>query len=88
MWLRERSHIAPSSFRSDQWEKHPHKRGVPVVLLHLKEWRETLPCVGYTIRGEVLRVEGTTYVVKRQDGKEVSWQTDQTREKPDIAKEI
>jgi hypothetical protein len=33
---------------------------------------------GYTIRGEVLRVEGNTYVVRRQDGKEVSLQTDQT----------
>ena len=40
--------------------------------------------VGRTIRGEVLRVEGTTYVVKRQDGKEVSLHTDQTKEKPDI----
>ena len=39
---------------------------------------------GYTIRGEVLRVEGNTYVVKRQDGKEVRLQTDQTTEKPDI----
>ena len=33
---------------------------------------------GYTIRGEVLRVEGNTYVVRKQDGKEVSLQTDQT----------
>lgn len=32
---------------------------------------------GYTIRGEVLRVEGNTYVVRKQDGKEVSLQTDQ-----------
>lgn len=39
---------------------------------------------GYTIRGEVLRVEGNTYVVKSQDGKEVSLQTDQATEKPDI----
>ena len=39
---------------------------------------------GYTIRGEVLRVEGNTYVVKSQDGKEVSLQTDQTMEKPAI----
>ena len=33
---------------------------------------------GYTIRGEVLRVEGNTYVVRGQDGKEVNLQTDQT----------
>jgi hypothetical protein len=39
---------------------------------------------GYTIRGQVLRVEGNTYVVKSQDGKEVSLQTDQTMEKPAI----
>ena len=32
---------------------------------------------GYTIRGEVLRVDGNTYVVRKQDGKEVSLQTDQ-----------
>ena len=39
---------------------------------------------GHTIRGEVLRVEDNTYVVKKQDGKEVSLHTDQTKEKPDI----
>ena len=33
------------------------------------------------IQGEVLRVEGDTYVVKGQDGKEVSLQIDQTTEK-------
>ena len=36
---------------------------------------------GYTIRGEVLRVEGNTYDVRKQDGKEVSLQTD----KPNIS---
>ena len=36
------------------------------------------------IQGELLRVEGNTYVVKGQDGKEVSLQTDQTTEKIDI----
>ena len=36
------------------------------------------------IQGEVLRVEGNTYVVKGKDGKEVSLQTDQTTEKIDI----
>jgi len=33
---------------------------------------------GYTIRGEVLRVEGNTFVVRRQDGNEVSLKTDRT----------
>ncbi len=37
---------------------------------------------GHTIRGEVLRVEGNTYVVRDQDGKEVSMHTDQTTAKP------
>jgi hypothetical protein len=37
-----------------------------------------------TIQGEVLRVEGNTYVVKGKDGKEVSLQTDQTTEKINI----
>ena len=36
------------------------------------------------IQGEVLRVTGNTYFVKGQDGKEVSLQTDQNTEKPDI----
>jgi len=36
------------------------------------------------IQGELLRVEGNTYVVKGQDGKEVGLQTDQTTEKIDI----
>ncbi|HKO30046.1 MAG TPA: hypothetical protein VJU54_02820 [Nitrospiraceae bacterium] len=36
------------------------------------------------IQGEVLRVEGHTYFVKLQDGKEVNLQVDQTTEKPDI----
>lgn len=37
---------------------------------------------GHTIRGEVLRVEGNTYVVRDQDGKEVSMHTNQTTAKP------
>jgi len=36
------------------------------------------------IQGEVLRVEGHTYFVKLQDGKEVNLQVDQTTEKPDV----
>lgn len=32
---------------------------------------------GYTIRGEVLRVEGDTAIVRKQDDKEVRLQTDQ-----------
>ena len=38
----------------------------------------------HLIQGEVLRVEGSTYFVKGQDGKEVSLQTDQTTDMPDI----
>ena len=37
---------------------------------------------GHTIRGEVLRVEGNTYVVRDQGGKEVSLHADQTTAKP------
>jgi len=37
---------------------------------------------GHTIRGEVLRVEGTTYVVRDQGGKEVSLHANQTTAKP------
>ena len=36
---------------------------------------------GKTIKGEVLRVEGDTYFVKGQDGKEVRMQTDKTTQK-------
>ena len=36
------------------------------------------------IQGEVLQVEGHTYFVKLQDGKEVNLQVDETTEKPDI----
>lgn len=37
---------------------------------------------GHTIRGEVLRVEGHTYVVRDQGGTEVSLHADQTTAKP------
>lgn len=36
--------------------------------------------------GEVLAVDGTTYVLKDEDGKEVSVQTDEKTEKPPINK--
>ena len=36
---------------------------------------------GKTIKGEVLRVEGNTYFVKGQDGKEVRLRTDHTTQK-------
>ncbi|UVT14622.1 MAG: hypothetical protein H8K04_12275 [Nitrospira sp.] len=36
--------------------------------------------------GEVLRVDGTTYVLKDEDGKEVSVLTDETTEKPPVNK--
>ncbi|RPH78205.1 MAG: hypothetical protein EHM80_10815 [Nitrospiraceae bacterium] len=36
---------------------------------------------GQTIKGEVLRVEGDTYFVKGQDGKEVRLRTDNTTQK-------
>jgi hypothetical protein len=36
--------------------------------------------------GEVLRVDGTTYVLKDEDGKEVNVLTDETTEKPPINK--
>ncbi len=36
---------------------------------------------GKTIKGEVLRVEGDTYFIKGQDGKEVRLQTNKTTEK-------
>ena len=50
------------------------QRGLQTILQAEQEEGNT----GYTIRGEVLRVEGNTYVVRKQDGKEVSLQTDQT----------
>ena len=34
-----------------------------------------------SVKGEVLSVEGTTYVVKREDGKEVSVHADSTTQK-------
>ena len=49
------------------------KRGGQSILGAEQEQGNT----GYTIRGEVLRVEGNIYVVREQDGKEVSLQTDQ-----------
>ena len=36
---------------------------------------------GQVIKGEVLRIEGENYVVKRQDGKEVRLHADQTTQK-------
>jgi hypothetical protein len=39
---------------------------------------------GHMISGEVMRMEGTNYFLKDQSGKEVSLQTDQATEKPDI----
>ena len=39
---------------------------------------------GKTIMGEVLRVEGTTYFVKGQDGKEVRLRTDNTTQKSGV----
>ena len=36
------------------------------------------------IRGEVMRVEGTNYLVKQQDGKQVSLQTDEKTTQPVI----
>jgi hypothetical protein len=36
------------------------------------------------IQGEVVRVDGNNYYVRGQDGKEVSVQTDQRTEKPEI----
>ena len=36
---------------------------------------------GHIIKGEVLRIEGENYVVKRQDGKEVRLHADQTTQK-------
>jgi hypothetical protein len=38
----------------------------------------------HMIFGEVLRVDGTTYVLKDADGKEVSVKTDETTEKPPV----
>ena len=38
---------------------------------------------GKTIKGEVLRVEGDTYFVKGQDGKEVRLRTDNTTRSPE-----
>ena len=40
--------------------------------------RNTAPAASESIKGEVLRVEGQTYVVKREDGKEVSFHADST----------
>ena len=39
---------------------------------------------GKTIKGEVLRVEGDTYFVKGQDGKEVRLRTDNTTQKSGV----
>ena len=39
---------------------------------------------GKTIKGEVLRVEGNTYFVKGQDGKEVRLRTDNTTQKSGV----
>ena len=39
---------------------------------------------GETIKGEVLRVEGDTYFVKGQDGKEVRLRTDNTTQKSGV----
>lgn len=38
----------------------------------------------HMIRGEVMRVEGSNYVVKQQDGKQVSLKTDETTTQPVI----
>jgi hypothetical protein len=43
--------------------------------------RTTAPAATESIKGEVLRVEGQNYVVKREDGKEVSLHTDLTTRK-------
>jgi len=43
--------------------------------------------VGSTIKGEVLRVEGDTYFLKGQDGKEVRLQTDISTQKTGIFKQ-
>lgn len=40
----------------------------------------------HMIFGEVLRVDGTTYVIKNEDGKEVSVQVDESTEKSPINK--
>ncbi len=40
----------------------------------------------HLIYGEVVRMDGTTYVLKEEDGKEVSVLTDETTEKPPINK--
>jgi ATP-dependent 26S proteasome regulatory subunit len=40
----------------------------------------------HMIFGEVLRVDGTTYVLKDDDGKEVSVKIDESTEKPPINK--
>jgi hypothetical protein len=40
----------------------------------------------HMINGEVLRMDGAKYVVKGEDGKEVSLQVDQSTEKPPISK--
>jgi hypothetical protein len=40
--------------------------------------------VGKTIKGDVLRVEGNTYLVKGQDGKEVRLRTDNTTMKSGV----
>lgn len=41
----------------------------------------TAPAATESIKGEVLRVEGQNYVVKREDGKEVSFHADSTTQK-------
>lgn len=39
----------------------------------------------HMIFGEVLRIEGMTYVLKDQDGKEINVSTDETTEKPTVS---
>jgi len=69
------------NLRAEETTSNPcENRGGQTILGAEQEHGNT----GYTIRGEVLRVDGNTYVVRKQDGKEVSLQTDQTTEKIDI----
>ena len=63
------------NLRAEETTSNPcENRGGQTILGAEQEHGNT----GYTIRGEVLRVEGNTYVVRKQDGKEVSLQIDQT----------
>lgn len=43
--------------------------------------RDAAPAATESIKGEVLRIEGQNYVVKREDGKEVSFHADSTTQK-------